>query len=122
MSQIQIRREYTFDSAHYLHKVPDGHKCKRLHGHTYTLIPTVSGTVDEDSGMILDFADLDVLVKRAIVDRVDHRCLNDLYENPTAENMVGAMALDLIKVLPVGVRLVSLELREGLKNAALYVV
>jgi 6-pyruvoyltetrahydropterin/6-carboxytetrahydropterin synthase len=122
MSQIQIRREYTFDSAHYLPRVPDGHKCKRLHGHTYTLIPTVSGTVDEDSGMILDFADLDVLVKRAIVDRVDHRCLNDLYENPTAENMVGAMALDLIKVLPVGVRLVSLELREGLKNAALYVV
>jgi 6-pyruvoyltetrahydropterin/6-carboxytetrahydropterin synthase len=122
MSQIQIRREYTFDSAHYLPRVPDGHKCKRLHGHTYTLIPTVSGIVDEDSGMILDFADLDVLVKRAIVDRVDHRCLNDLYENPTAENMVGAMALDLIKVLPVGVRLVSLELREGLKNAALYVV
>ena len=122
MSQIQIRREYTFDSAHYLPRVPDEHKCKRLHGHTYTLIPTVSGTVDEDSGMILDFADLDVLVTRAIVDRVDHRCLNDLYENPTAENMVGAMALDLIKVLPVGVRLVSLELREGLKNAALYVV
>jgi 6-pyruvoyltetrahydropterin/6-carboxytetrahydropterin synthase len=122
MSQIQIRREYTFDSAHYLPRVPDGHKCKRLHGHTYTLIPTVSGIVDEDSGMILDFADLDVLVKRAIVDRVDHRCLNDLYENPTAENMVGAMALDLIKVLPVGVRLVSMELREGLKNAALYVV
>jgi 6-pyruvoyltetrahydropterin/6-carboxytetrahydropterin synthase len=122
MSQIQIRREYTFDSAHYLPRVPDGHKCKRLHGHTYTLIPTVSGIVDEDSGMILDFADLDVLVKRAIVDRVDHRCLNDLYENPTAENMVGAMALDLIKVLPVGMRLVSLELREGLKNAALYVV
>jgi 6-pyruvoyltetrahydropterin/6-carboxytetrahydropterin synthase len=84
---ITVERRYHFESAHWLPKVPDGHRCKRIHGHNYELLVQVmhSDGVDE-TGFVIDFADLDVAV-HPILSRIDHRCLNDIegLENPTAE-------------------------------------
>jgi len=80
-----VTRRYSFEAAHYLPFVPDGHKCKRMHGHNYEIEVTVSGVVGSD-GFIIDFWDLDKLVD-PLVALVDHRALNDIQglSNPTAE-------------------------------------
>ena len=81
-----IATEYKFSSAHWLPKVPDTHRCRRMHGHNYLLRVSVKGHANAGSGMVLDFFDLDKLVQ-PVVDEIDHRCLNDIdgLENPTAE-------------------------------------
>ncbi len=83
---MEIWKEFTFDAAHRLPNVPEGHKCRRLHGHTYTVRVYVRGEPDESVGWILDFAD----IKEAfdpIRNRLDHYYLNEIegLENPTAE-------------------------------------
>lgn len=81
---MKLRREFTFDAAHNL--VAYHGKCERLHGHTYRLRVTLEGTPDEE-GMVLDFAELKSVVKRQVLDRMDHAYLNDLVPQPTAENL-----------------------------------
>jgi 6-pyruvoyltetrahydropterin/6-carboxytetrahydropterin synthase len=81
----RIGKSYQFEAAHFLPLVPDGHKCKRLHGHNYRVEVELSGTLDAQ-GMVLDFGALD-LVMENFLRLVDHRLLNDVpgLENPTAE-------------------------------------
>lgn len=88
----QISRRYHFESAHFLPNVHDGHKCKRVHGHNYEIEVTYEGPMQQ-TGFLIDFWDLDKIVK-PIIERIDHRCLNDIpgLENPTAEN-IGAWLL-----------------------------
>lgn len=85
--EITITRRYMFEAAHYLPRVPDGHKCKRMHGHNYEIDISCAGPVG-DVGFIVDFWDLDKLVD-PVIERIDHRTLNDIpgLENPTAENI-----------------------------------
>jgi len=78
-----VVKEFTFESAHYLSGY-DG-KCSNLHGHTYTLEVAVEGEVKEN-GMVIDFKELSDIVKENILDNLDHVLLNDIIDNPTAEN------------------------------------
>ena len=84
---MKIWREYGFEAAHWLPKVPEGHKCARLHGHSYRVELRVDGPVG-DLGWVCDFAVLDAAWKplHAVL---DHRCLNEIdgLENPTSENL-----------------------------------
>jgi 6-pyruvoyltetrahydropterin/6-carboxytetrahydropterin synthase len=82
-----ITRSYTFESAHWLPKVPEGHKCRRMHGHSYRTEIRVMGEIDE-RGFVMDFAELDGIMD-PLVKQLDHRCLNDVegLENPTAEHI-----------------------------------
>lgn len=82
-----ITRRYTFEAAHFLPKVREGHKCARMHGHNYEIDVTVAGEIAPD-GFIIDFWDLDKIVG-PVIERIDHRTLNDIFglENPTAENI-----------------------------------
>jgi 6-pyruvoyltetrahydropterin/6-carboxytetrahydropterin synthase len=77
-----VTRTFTFDAAHQLPWHPG--KCRRLHGHTYRLEVSVEGPIGEQ-GIVCDFAALDAVVRREIVDRYDHTYLNDALDNPTAE-------------------------------------
>lgn len=81
----RIGRTYRFESAHHLPNLPDGHKCKNLHGHNYRLEVVVRGNLDA-RGFVKDFAEIDAVVA-PLLKRVDHRLLNDVegLENPTAE-------------------------------------
>lgn len=112
---MKISCEFHYDSAHQLPAVPEGHKCGRLHGHTYVLTVVVDGPVRGD-GFVCDFADIKEEVK-PLIDSLDHRLLNDIpgLENPTVEIQLAWMweriNLD---------GLAELTLREGLANAATY--
>jgi len=85
---ISISRVYRIEAAHWLPNVADGHKCKKLHGHTYKIVVTVSGSGDDlvhpSPGMLMDFAELDSRVM-PLLSMLDHTCLNDTISNPTAE-------------------------------------
>jgi 6-pyruvoyltetrahydropterin/6-carboxytetrahydropterin synthase len=80
-----ITKSFTFDSAHNL--VHYKGKCEKLHGHTYRLDVTVKGKLDEDD-MVIDFIDLKNIVKANVLKFLDHSYLNDLIEQPSAENIV----------------------------------
>ncbi len=82
----EIFREFTFEAAHRLPHVPAGHKCARLHGHSFRVELHVGGEVDPHTGWIMDFAD----VKAAFApvrEQLDHHYLNEIegLENPTSE-------------------------------------
>lgn len=81
----RIGRTYRFESAHHLPHLPDGHKCKNMHGHNYRLEIVIRGALDS-RGFVKDFAEIDAEVA-PLIKRVDHRLLNDVegLENPTAE-------------------------------------
>lgn len=84
----EIFREFTFDAAHSLPQAPEGHKCRRLHGHTFRVVLGVEGVPDIDTGWIRDFAELKAQFS-PILDMLDHRHLNDIegLENPTSERL-----------------------------------
>jgi 6-pyruvoyltetrahydropterin/6-carboxytetrahydropterin synthase len=85
---VEIFREFTFEAAHRLPEVPPGHKCARLHGHSYRLEVHIDGDVDPALGWVMDFADLKEAV-RPVIDQLDHYYLNEIpgLENPTSENV-----------------------------------
>ena len=89
MIRIRIARTYTFQSAHRLPHVLEGHKCGRLHGHTYLLTVEIEGTREKTLEWVMDFAMLDSIVQSVIVAVLDHRYLNEIegLENPTSENI-----------------------------------
>ena len=74
---MEIFREFTFEAAHRLTHVPEGHKCARLHGHSYRVEVHVDGQVGEDTGWVMDFQE----IKDAFAplhDQLDHRYLNEV--------------------------------------------
>ncbi|AFC84691.1 6-carboxytetrahydropterin synthase QueD [Frateuria aurantia] len=83
---MHIFKIFTIEAAHHLPKVPAGHKCSRLHGHSFRIELHVAGPIGEDTGWVMDFGDL----KQAfapIYDQLDHHYLNDIegLDNPTSE-------------------------------------
>ncbi|MDR2872754.1 MAG: 6-carboxytetrahydropterin synthase QueD [Xanthomonadaceae bacterium] len=85
---MDIFKVFTVEAAHRLPNVPAGHKCARLHGHSFRIEIHVAGEPASDTGWIMDFAD----IKRAfgpIYDQLDHHYLNDIkgLENPTSEQL-----------------------------------
>ena len=86
---MQIRKQFTFEAAHVLPYHPG--KCSRLHGHSYRLEVTLEGPLCADgpaAGMIVDFDTISRVVKSGVIGELDHRSLNELIPNPTAENIV----------------------------------
>ena len=77
-----VTRTFTFEAAHQL-PWHEG-KCRQLHGHSYRLEVTVEGPIGEQ-GIVVDFADIKRVVERDVIDVYDHRYLNELLDNPTAE-------------------------------------
>jgi 6-pyruvoyltetrahydropterin/6-carboxytetrahydropterin synthase len=107
---MEIFRVFQIEAAHYLPNVPEGHKCRRLHGHSFRIEVRVGGEVGAESGWVMDFAD----VKRAfqpLFDQLDHHCLNDIdgLENPTSENLARWIWRRLQPALPGLKRIVVQE-------------
>lgn len=84
-----ISKDFKFSAAHRLPMVSDGHKCRRLHGHDYSVTIEVTGTVNRAMGWIVDFAEIDSAWRVCVFSVVDHRYLNEIdgLENPTAETI-----------------------------------
>jgi len=85
---MEIFKAFTLESAHRLPNVPPGHKCARVHGHSFRIELHVCGPVDEQLGWVMDFADVKAAFE-PLYRQLDHHYLNDVpgLENPTSENL-----------------------------------
>ena len=86
--KVRLIKELRFEAAHRLPQVPEGHKCARLHGHSFKIELALYGAVNDKTGWFIDYGDIDKLWA-PVHDAVDHRYLNDVpgLENPTSENL-----------------------------------
>src|SRR3954465_6598895 len=74
---MELFKEFGFEAAHRLPNVDEGHKCARLHGHSFRVVVEVEGEVGEHSGWVMDFAEL-AAIAGPVIDELDHRYLNDI--------------------------------------------
>ncbi len=138
---VRITKEFKFEMAHAL-KGYDG-PCRNIHGHSYELMVTISGTPIDDTdnpklGMVMDFGDLKRIVRSVIVDDFDHALvlnssmpstlIDEISANfekvilvdyqPTSELMIVDFASRISKKLPSNVKLKYLLLRETVTSFA----
>ena len=115
---MRLFKEFSFEAAHRLPNVPDGHKCARLHGHSFHVRVTIDGPVGERTGWVIDFADLKAAF-RPVYERLDHRYLNEIdgLENPTSEILSRWIWRQLRTSLP---GLVEIEVRETCTSGCIY--
>jgi len=99
---VRLVHEFRFEAAHRLPQVPEGHKCARLHGHSYKIEVAVAGPVDERTGWFIDFQVL-FDAWRPLHDVLDHHYLNEVpgLENPTSEIMARWLWEKLAPSLPL---------------------
>lgn len=85
---MEIFKEFRFEAAHHLPNLPEEHKCRRLHGHSFRVRLYLQGEPDADVGWIRDFNDITEAFKPCY-DQLDHHYLNEIegLENPTSENL-----------------------------------
>jgi 6-pyruvoyltetrahydropterin/6-carboxytetrahydropterin synthase len=86
--RVRLTKEFTFEAAHSLPKAPEGHKCRRLHGHSFRVEVTVEGEVDPKTGWFIDYG---VILEQVepLRAKLDHYHLNEVpgLENPTSEHL-----------------------------------
>ena len=107
---VSLWKEMRFEAAHVLPHMPDGHKCGRLHGHSFRLEVHVEGAVDPHTGMLIDYGDIKAALA-PLETQLDHHYLNEIpgLENPTSENIVRWVWERLEPELPCLSRLVLRE-------------
>jgi 6-pyruvoyltetrahydropterin/6-carboxytetrahydropterin synthase len=107
---MEIFKEFSIEAAHWLPNVPEGHKCHRLHGHSFRIELHLTGPVDERMGWVVDFGDVKAAFQ-PLFERIDHHCLNEIagLENPTSENLARWIWGELKPRLPLLSRVVVKE-------------
>ena len=102
---VELVKDFRFEAAHFLPNVPEGHKCRRTHGHSFRGEIAVRGPLDPHLGWVMDFADLRDAVE-PLVKRLDHYLLNEIegLENPTSEMLAVWIWRELAPQLPLLVR------------------
>jgi 6-pyruvoyltetrahydropterin/6-carboxytetrahydropterin synthase len=117
-----IAKRFSFSASHALTAVPEGHKCRRTHGHNYEVELVCAADELDERGMVVDYFDLDP-VKRFIDETVDHRHLNDVVPGePTAERLAWWLFESLESELPPEVtsRIVAVRVEESPRTWAEY--
>lgn len=86
--QVELRKTFQFEAAHLLPRLPEAHKCRRLHGHSFKVEVAIEGPCDAQLGWVMDYADIGEAF-RPIWEKLDHFYLNEVpgLENPTSENV-----------------------------------
>lgn len=99
---MNLFKSFRIEAAHRLPNVPPGHKCARLHGHSFEVEIHVDGPVDPHTGWVIDFAEIKAAFK-PYYDQLDHHYLNDIegLENPTSENLARWIFDKLKPALPL---------------------
>tara|TARA_S200000501_G_scaffold174607_1_gene164314 strand:+ start:12 stop:374 length:363 start_codon:yes stop_codon:yes gene_type:complete len=115
---MEIYKDITFEAAHLLPNLPNEHKCRQLHGHSFKLRITISGSIDKKIGWVQDFSELKSKFK-PIYNLLDHHYLNEIegLENPTSENILIWIWKKLKPSLPM---LLSLEIKETCTTGCIY--
>lgn len=114
---MEIFRRFTLEAAHHLPHVPEGHKCARLHGHSYRVEVHVEGPVAPPTGWVVDFAELTEAF-RPLHERLDHHYLNEVegLDNPTSENLARWIWERLQDTLPLS----AVVIRETCTSGCVY--
>ncbi|MFN0201035.1 MAG: 6-carboxytetrahydropterin synthase QueD [Bacteroidia bacterium] len=105
---VIITKLFHFEAAHFLPKMPEGHKCRRMHGHSFNIEIKIAGEPDAETGLLMDFGDVKAIVK-PYVEMLDHWVINEvgeqnndeLLKNPTSENIAKWFFLQLQDKLPM---------------------
>lgn len=108
--KMRLVKTFRFEAAHDLPTFPDGHKCRRLHGHSFRFDVVVEGEVDPAKGFLIDYGDIKKICD-PIVRQLDHYYLNEIegLSNPTSE-MIAKWLWDRIKPqLPMLARIIVYE-------------
>jgi 6-pyruvoyltetrahydropterin/6-carboxytetrahydropterin synthase len=115
---VEIFKEFTFEAAHRLPNVAPGHKCARLHGHSFAVSVHLSGPVSSPAGWVRDFQDLSCAMA-PVLDVLDHYYLNDIegLENPTSEVLARWIWDRLVEPLP---ELSQVIVRETCNSGCIY--
>jgi 6-pyruvoyltetrahydropterin/6-carboxytetrahydropterin synthase len=115
---MEIFKEFSIEAAHWLPNVPEGHKCRRMHGHSFQIQVYVEGPVDPLLGWVMDFAEIKAAFA-PIEERIDHYCLNEVpgLENPTSENLARWIWRELRPALPL---LSKVVVRETCTSGCVY--
>lgn len=115
---MEIYKEFHFEAAHRLPHVPEGHKCARLHGHSFHVRLCAEGDAPEPAGWVMDFAELKASFK-PILEQLDHHYLNDIpgLDNPTSENIARWIWKKLKPLVPL---LSQVEIRETCTSGCRY--
>lgn len=113
-----IFKQFSFDAAHSLPHVPDGHPCKRIHGHTYRLVVFLEGALHPQLDWVMDFAEVKKAVE-PVVKQLDHRLMNEVagLENPTCEAIARWLWNHIKPTLPA---LCKIELHETPTSGVVY--
>ena len=116
---MEIYKAFSIEAAHRLPNLPESHKCYRLHGHSFKIEVHVTGEVDQNTGWIMDFADISAAFK-PLFERLDHHYLNEIegLENPTSENLARWIWRQLKPALPL---LSSVVVKETCTAGCVYV-
>jgi len=86
--RVELRKTFQFEAAHLLPHLPESHKCRRLHGHSFKVDVVVVGECDPKLGWLMDYAEI-AEAFRPLIEKLDHYYLNEIpgLENPTSENL-----------------------------------
>jgi 6-pyruvoyltetrahydropterin/6-carboxytetrahydropterin synthase len=106
---VRIKTKDTFEAAHNLTCMPDGHKCRRVHGHSYWVTVVVDGK-DDANGMLVEYGDV-----REIIAELDQRYLNEIIESSTTENVARWICRRVRAISPPGAY-VQVRLKEGARK------
>lgn len=112
--KVRLTRDFMFEAAHLLPNAPEGHKCRRLHGHSFKVEVTVEGEVDPRTGWFLDYSVIRDAVE-PLRKQLDHYYLNEIagLENATSENIAGWIWSRLKPTLPSLTRIIVHETCEA---------
>lgn len=100
--RVRLVKEMRFEAAHFLPTFPEGHKCRRLHGHSFRVEVVVEGEVEEDKGYLVDYGSI-AQALAPLREALDHRLLNEIegLENPTSEVVAAWIWKRLAPALPL---------------------
>ena len=99
---VELRKSFQFEAAHLLPHLPETHKCRRLHGHSFQVEIAIAGPCDPRLGWLMDYADI-TRAFQPTWEKLDHFYLNEIpgLENPTSENIAVWIWNKLKPKLPV---------------------
>lgn len=100
--RARITKSFAFEAGHWLPNVPEGHKCGRLHGHSYRVTLGLEGEVDPQRGWVMDFGEI-AAAFGPLLRELDHACLNEIegLENSTAEVLAHWIYQKLEPLIPL---------------------
>ena len=86
---MKIHRSYTVHAARFIPTLDSNHPCSKMHGHTFNIIVELDGPINEKTGFVMDFYDLDAIVNKKVIQYIDHKVLNEIdgLPNPSSEHL-----------------------------------